>query len=77
MKTRTPGQAAHAAYLKSNQLYPRPWKALSVSSQVMWEEVGQAVLTEYFDLKISVGGAPLDTTKRAVKSNKSQNTKSK
>ena len=77
-RTRTPGRVAYAQYQKQFPGITRRWEHLDASDKAKFGAIGQAVLTEYFDINLSAGGATLDTAKQSnKKSNKTQNTKSK
>lgn len=56
------------AYAKNMPL----WSKMTEASKSIFETIGEAVLTEFFDLRNSVSGGVLDTAKRQSTSGKQQ-----
>jgi hypothetical protein len=74
-KTKSPGCIAYevfkSEYKNSSDQEVRAyaknmpqWSKMTGASKAIFEKIGEAVLTEFFDLRNSVSGGVLDTAKR-------------
>jgi len=82
-KTKSPGRVAYEAFKSEHQNNANqevqkaakdmpPWSKLTEPPKAIFEKIGHAVLTEFFNLRNSVSGGVLDTAKRHSTSGKQQ-----
>ncbi len=82
-KTKSPGHIAYEVFKSEYQNSPNQevrahaksmplWSKMTGDSKSIFEKIGEAVLTEFFDIRNSVSGGVLDTAKRQSTSGKQQ-----